>query len=126
MSEPNEPRKGISPNDWEDFLKGFSSRNKNRRARFNVFFASGEAVEEVEEGHLESVTLNKNGSETQVVVKRADRTSESDEPMTDTVKNARVITVQYDTDSSEDILEITDTKNTLFSLRLESKVDGAS
>jgi len=126
MSEPNEPRKGISPDSWEDFLNDFSSRNRNRRARFNVFFASGETVEEAEEGHLESVALNKNGSESQVVVKRSDQTAANQETMTDTIENVRVITVQYDTDGSEDILEITDAKNTLLSLRFESKVDGAS
>lgn len=126
MSEPNEPRKGISPDEWADFLNDFSSRNKNRRARFNIFFASGETVEEAEEGHLESVSFNKNGNESQVVVKRSDQTSENQETMIDTIENVRGITVQYDTDGSEDILEITDAKNTLLSLRFESKVDGAS
>ena len=46
--------------------------------------------------------------------------------MTDTIERVRGVTVQIDTDGSEDILEITDEKNTLFSLRFESKVDGAS
>lgn len=126
MSEPSEPRRGISPDNWEKFLQEFSARNAKRRARFNIFFASGETVEEAEEGHLESVGLSKNDNKTQVVVKRADQTSESGEPMIDTIENVRGITVQYDTDRSEDVLEITDEKNTLFSLRFESKVDGAS
>jgi len=126
MSEPSEPRKGISPDNWADFLNDFSSRNKNRRARFNVFFASGETVEEAEEGHLESVAFSKNGGNSQVIVKRSDQTAKNQETMTDTIENVRGITVQYDTDGSEDILEITDTKNTLLSLRFESKVDGAS
>jgi hypothetical protein len=38
----------------------------------------------------------------------------------------RGIGVQYETDGSENILEITDEKNTLISLRLESKLDGNS
>lgn len=126
MSEPIEPRKAISPNEWADFLNDFSNRNKNRRARFNIFFASGETLEEAEEGHLESVALNKNGDESQVVVKRIDQTAAEQETMTDTIENVRGITVQFDTDGSEDILEITDAKNTLLSLRFESKVDGAS
>ncbi len=62
----------------------------------------------------------------QVVVKRDDQTAENAETMIDTIENVRGVGVQYDTDGSEDILEITDGKNTLFSLRLESKVDGAS
>ena len=126
MSEPREPRKQISPDNWEKFLQEFSARNTNRRARFNIFFSSGETVEEAEEGHLESVALSKNGGKTQVVIKRADRTSEDEETMTDTIERVRGVTVQIDTDGSEDILEITDEKNTLFSLRFESKVDGAS
>ena len=126
MSEPSVARKGIGQNDWEEFLKKFTARNKNRRARFNIFYASGDTVEEAEEGHLESVSLNKTGDEAQVIVERTDQTTENQETMTKTIENVRVITVQYDTDGSEDILEITDGKNTLFSLRFESKVDGAS
>jgi len=126
MSEPREPRKMIEPGNWSEFLQEFSERNANRRARFNIFFSSGETVEEAEEGHLESVGLSKNDNKMQVVVKRADQTSESGEPMIDTIENVRGISVQYDTDRSEDVLEITDEKNTLFGLRFESKVDGAS
>lgn len=126
MAEPSEHRKAIEPKDWAKFLEDFSARNANRRARFNIFFNSGEAVEEAEEGQLESVALDKNGDKAQVVVKRADRTSNDEETMTDTIENVRGITVQFDTDRSEDFLEITDGKNTLFSLRFESKVDGAS
>ena len=126
MSEPREPRKMIEPTNWNKFLQEFSERNANRRARFNIFFSSGETVEEAEEGHLESVALGNEGNKTQVVVKRADQTSESGDAMIDRIENVRGITVQYDTDRSEDILEITDEKNTLFSLRFESKVDGAS
>jgi hypothetical protein len=119
MSEPSVARKGIGQNDWEEFLKEFTARNKN-------FYASGDTVEEAEEGHLESVSLNKNGDETQVIIERTDQTTENQETVTNTIENVRVITVQYDTDGSEDILEITDAKNTLLSLRFESKVDGAS
>ena len=126
MAEPSEHRKAIEPKNWAKFLEDFSARNKNRRARFNIFFDSGETVEEAEEGHLESVALNKNGDKTQVVVRRADQTSENEETMTDTIENVRGVTVQFDTDGSEDILEITNGKNTLFSLRFESEVDGAS
>jgi len=126
MSEPREPRKAIEPANWEKFLQDFSKRNANRRARFDIFFESGETLEEGEEGHLESVALDRNDGGTQVVVKRTDQTAENAETMTDTIENVRGVGVQYDTDGSEDALEITDGKNTLFSLRLESKVDGNS
>jgi hypothetical protein len=126
MSEPREPRRAIAPNEWTKFLSEFSERNKNRRARFDIFFASGETVEEGEEGKLESISLNKDGNNTQIVVKRADNTESENETMTDTLENVRGVVVQYETDRSENALEITDAKNTLFSLRLESKLDGNS
>ena len=126
MAEPSEHRKAIEPKNWAKFLDDFSARNANRRARFNIFFNSGETLEEGEEGHLKSVALDKNDDRTQVVVRRADQTAENEETMIDTIENVRGITVQFDTDRSEDFLEITDGKNTLFSLRFESKVDGAS
>lgn len=126
MTEPSEHRKAIEPKNWAKFLEDFTARNANRRARFNIFFESGETLEEGEEGHLESVALDKNGDKAQVIVRRADLTAENEATMTDTIENVRGITVQFDTDRSEDFLEITDGKNTLFSLRFESKVDGAS
>ncbi|MCA1624912.1 MAG: hypothetical protein LC768_11130 [Acidobacteria bacterium] len=126
MSEPREPRKAIAPDKWGKFLKEFSDRNKNRRARFDVFFSSGETLEEAQEGHLESVSLNKNGNKTQVIVTRIDTSEDNAEKMTDAIENVRGITVQYETDGSENALEITDVKNTLLSLRLESKLDGNS
>ena len=126
MSEPSEPRKGIGAENWEKFLQEFSSRNANRRARFDIFFNSGETLEEGEEGRLESVALDDDGDRKQVVVKRADQGGENAETMTDIIENVRRIGVQYETDGSENALEITDGKNTLFSLRLESKVDGNS
>ena len=118
--------KFIEPDNWEEFLNEFSARNKKRRARFNVFFSSGETVEEVEEGHLEKVSLAKSDGKKSVVVSRADRSGETEETMTDTIENVRGVAVQYETDGSENVLEITDEKNTLFSLRLESKLDGNS
>ncbi len=126
MTEPSEHRRAIEPQNWAEFLEDFSARNANRRARFNIFFDSGETVEEAEEGQLESVALDKNGDKAQVIVKRADRAGSDEETMSDTIENVRGVTVQFDTDGSEDILEITDGVNTLFSLRFESKVDGAS
>jgi len=126
MAEPREPKKMIEPNNWENFLAEFTKRNRDRRARFNLFYTTGETQEEAEEAHLESVSLNKDGGQTQVVVTRIDRSEEEEKTMTDTLENVRGIAVQYETDGSENFLEITDTKNTLISLRFESKLDGAS
>lgn len=115
--------KAIEPNDWANFLEEFSARNKERRARFYIFFASGETLEEEEEGRFKSAVLSKNGDKTKVVVERG---TTSGDVMTDPIENVRGVAVQYETDGSENILEVTDGKNTLFSLRFESKLDGDS
>ncbi len=126
MSEPREPRKIIEPANWEKFLQEFSERNNNRRARFDIFRADGTVEEEGSEGHFEDASLKHNGKASNVEVIRIDRAHSNAEKTKDVVTNVRGITVQYDTDGSEDILEITDDQNTLISLRFESKIDGAS
>ncbi len=126
MSEPREPKKLINPENWESFLQAFTMRNNNRRARFDVFRKDGEVEEEGQEAHLEDVSLKSNGNAKDVEVVRIDRTNINAEKTKDTITNVRGIAVQYDTDGSEDALEITDNQNSLISLRFESKVDGIS
>lgn len=118
--------KQIEPTNWEKFLKEFSDRNNNRRARFDVYRNDGNAEEERSEAHFEAARLNKNSDQTEVVIVRIDRSKADAEKMHDTVTNVVGIAVQYDTDGSEDALQITDRENELISLRFESKVDGAS
>lgn len=115
--------KAIEPNDWEKFLTEFSARNVNRRGRFYIFFASGETLEEEEEGSFKSAALSKDGDTFKVVVERG---TTGGDVMTDPIENVRGVAVQYEVDGSENILEITDGKNTLFSFRFESKLDGDS
>ena len=126
LNEPREPRKMIAPDKWEKFLQEFSTRNYDRRARFDVFRSDGTTEEESIEAHLEDVKLTENGSAKNVEIIRIDRSDGNAEKTKETVTNVRGITVQIDTDGSEDALEITDNQNTLVSLRLESKVDGNS
>ena len=125
MSEPRVPKKMISPDDWKSFLQEFSARNKDRRARFNIF-RGGTAQEEGQEAHLLDVKLVSDGDAKNVEVRRVDRTENDAGEISDVITNVRGIAVQYDTDKSEDVLEITDDQNSLISLRMESKVDGAS
>lgn len=115
--------KQIEPQNWEQFLEEFSTRNNNRRARFDVYRNDGEAEEELSEAHFEDASLKDSGD---VVVVRIDRSKADAEKMHDTITNVVGIAVQYDTDGSEDALQITDKENELISLRFESKVDGAS
>lgn len=116
--------KQIQPENWKDFLEEFSTRNNNRRARFQIF--RGRNVEnEGQESHLEEVRL-KDGDLHTIIITRIDRTKGDGEKIHDTITNVNGIAVQYDTDGSEDVLEITDKENELISLRMESRVDGAS
>lgn len=117
--------KQIEPGNWEKFLEEFSERNNNRRARFQIF--KGRNTEnEAQEAHLEDISLKTEGGSKTIAVTRIDRTKGDGEKIHDTITNVVGIAVQYDTDGSEDVLEITDKENELISLRMESKVDGAS
>jgi len=116
----------IEPINWSEFLREFSARNNNRRARFDVFRSRGLIETEAHEEHLEDILLKKQGNLFAVEVIRIDRTNGKAEKKRDLITNVRGIAVQYDTDGSEDVLEITDDQNTLINLRFESKVDGAS
>ncbi|MEZ5426111.1 MAG: hypothetical protein R2747_07600 [Pyrinomonadaceae bacterium] len=125
MSEPEEPIAQIEPDNWGEFLRDFTKRNYNRRARFEVF--RGRNVEEEEkEAHLEDISLKRVGNRSDVEVIRIDRGDKNADKQKDLITNVRGISVQYDTDGSEDALEITDDTNALISLRFESRVDGAS
>jgi hypothetical protein len=125
MSEPTEPVKQIEPSNWETFLNEFSIRNNNRRARFEVFRPRN-VEEESREAHLDDVSLKRDGNKANVEVIRIDRADKNTGKIKDVITNVRGISVQYDVDGSEDVLEITDDENCLISLRLESKVDGNS
>ena len=117
--------KQIEPKNWEDFLTDFSTRNNNRRARFQIFKGRN-ANEESQEAHLEDISIKADGSSQTIVVTRTDRTNANAAKIHDSITNVRGIAVQYDTDGSEDVLEISDTENELILLRFESKVDGVS
>jgi hypothetical protein len=117
---------GVAKEEWADFLRAFSRRNHDRRARFEFFEKSGVRGEE-QEGHLESVTVESDGADApRVRVKRRDESGPEPRPMSRTISSVRRISVQLDTDGSEDALEIEDTHGALVMLRMESKVDGAS
>jgi hypothetical protein len=118
--------KQIEPGNWEEFLRDFATRNNDRRARFDVYRSGGETEDEGQESHLEDVWLKTDGNAKSVEIVRIDRTGGSAEKTHDVITNVRGISVQYDTDGSEDALEITDDQNTLISLRFESRVDGVS
>jgi hypothetical protein len=123
LSEPTEPVKQISPNEWEGFLESFSKRNYDRKAGFELF-KGGNVAEEGSTANLEEVRLTRNGKNVNIEVIRIDRTEADAHKIKDEITNVRGISVQYDVDGSEDVLEITDNENSLISLKMESKVDG--
>ncbi len=117
--------KAIKPNNWENFLKEFSARNHNRRARFELFNI-GERSEETQESHLENISLKKTGNQAQLIVTRIDKSGKENQTMTDTFDNVHGLAVQLESDGSENVLEVSDNKGNLAMLRFESKIDGAS
>ena len=113
----------IEPKNWKNFLEDFSARNNDRRARFEIF-KGGNVENEGQEYHFEEAKFDQN--EDKLVIVRIDRAKSNAHKIHDTITNVNGISVQYDTDESESVLEITDKENELISLRFESKVDGAS
>lgn len=112
----------VEPQEWETFLSSFSTRNNGRRARFEIFGPNGGFKEEEQEGDFDSISIDGN---TVTVTRRYEKHGKQAR-MTDELLNVRGISVQYDTDNSEDMLEFTDDKGSMTSLHFESKVDGNS
>ena len=123
-TEPREPRFVVNENDWESFLREFSDRNRDRRARIEVFWRDGTTENEDEESHLETISLTGGGKNVEII--RVDRTKSEPENRSETVTNVEGIAAQYDPDGSENALEILDDQNSLVSLRFESKAHGIS
>ena len=121
-----EPRINIDPENWKEFLQAFAIRNNDRRARFEVFRSNGQVEEEDKEARLEDVLLRDAGQAKNIEIIRIDRGDKNAEKVRDTITNVRGVTIQYDLDGSEGALEITDSEESLISLRFESKIDGAS
>lgn len=126
LHDVKEPRKAISSGDWSKFLTDFAMRNNNRRARLDYFRSNGETGEEEQESHLEDIILSGEGANRSIEIIRIDRADAKATKNSVVITNVRGVGVQYDTDGSEDALEINDDQNSLVSLRLESKVDGNS
>lgn len=117
--------KQINPQNWKKFLEEFSDENNDRRARFEVFKGRN-SEEESREYHLEEVRIEEDGNSNTVTVTRIDRSGNKAEKIHDRITNVIGISVQYDTDGSADVLEISDKENELILLKMESRVDGNS
>lgn len=111
----------IEPDKWSDFLAGFSSRNRGRRARFESFSRGG-VFEEDEEAVFEKAEI----SDRLATVTRTNRSEAKPTKLTAEITDVRGISVQYDTDNSENTLEFMETNGDMTVLHFESMVDGGS
>ena len=114
--------KSIEPGNWQSFLEEFSGRNRDRRARFELFHHAGDVKEEEQEAHFESAALEGDV----VTIKRIDRSGREPRELVIHLPNIHGISVQYDTDESEDTLEFTNQNGDMTVLHFESRVDGDS
>ncbi len=114
--------KMVEPAEWPTFLSSFSQRNRSRRARFEIFGPKGGLKEESQEGVFQSISID-GGT---VTVTRHYQKQGQETAMTDELTNIVGVSVQYDTDKSEDMLQFTDDKNAMTTLHFESKVDDDS
>lgn len=113
--------KAVEPQEWATFLNAFSERNRGRRARFEVF-SHGDFSEEQQEARFESASFDRHT----VTIKRTYDKHGEQATMTDELTPVRGISIQYDVDNSEDMLEFTNDRNELTTLHFESRVDGDS
>ena len=114
--------KAVEPQEWATFLNAFTERNRGRGARFELFGPHGGFKEEEREAALESISIDGHT----IKVSRHYVSGGTPRSMTDEVTNVRGISVQYDTDNSEDMLEFTDDRNAMTTLHFASRVDGDS
>jgi hypothetical protein len=111
-------KKVIPPDEWGTYLEEFSSRNRGRRARFEAF-AGGIVTEEDEEAVFESVSADGG----KFNVSRVNRTH-NDDPIDSELTDIRGVTVQLDSDGSDNTIEFLDSNGDVAVLHFESMVDG--
>ncbi|MDI1242630.1 MAG: hypothetical protein PSX80_12000 [bacterium] len=111
-------KKIIAPDQWNEYLADFSTRNQGRRARFEAFSRDGVA-EEDEEAVFQTVSI----SGDKVTVERA---VAAGSPISDEITGVHGVAVQLDSDGSDNTMEFMDINGDLTVLHFESMVDGES
>lgn len=115
-------KKTIDPAEWNTFLEDFSTRNRGRRARFDIYEQSGRTAEEQQEGVFERASF----ADRHVTVVRGYEENGEARTMADEVMDVHGIVVQLDTDGSEATIEFTNHNGDITQLHFESLVDGDS
>jgi hypothetical protein len=111
-------KKIIAPDEWNEYLADFSTRNQGRRARFEAF-SRGSVREEDEEAVFQNVSI----SGDKVTIGRA---VSGGSGISDEISGVRGIAVQLDSDGSDNTMEFMDINGDLTVLHFESMVDGES
>ncbi|HQU91790.1 MAG TPA: hypothetical protein PLK77_05800 [Pyrinomonadaceae bacterium] len=114
-------KKIIAPDEWNEYLADFSTRNNGRRARFEAF-SRGSVREEDEEAVFQTVSI----SGDKVTVGRVVRSASGDSAIADEITGVHGIAIQLDSDGSDNTMEFMDTNGDLTVLHFESMVDGES
>ena len=114
-------KKIIAPDEWNEYLADFSTRNQGRRARFEAF-SQGRVREEDEEAVFRTVSI----SGDKVTIGRVVKSANGDSPITDEITGVHGIAVQLDSDRSDNTMEFMDINGDLTVLHFESMVDGES
>jgi len=114
--------KMVEPAKWDEFLNGFSERNRGRRARFELFRRDGEVAEEGQEGYFESASIDDEA----ITITRIDKSKREEYEMKDRIPNIHGIAVQLDSDGSDNTLELTNARGDMTVLHFESTIDGDS
>ena len=114
-------KKIIAPDEWNESLADFSTRNQGRRARFEAFSRSG-VSEEDEEAVFESISISGDVA----TVNRMIRADNKNAPISDEITGVHGVAVQLDSDGSDNTMEFMDTNGDLTVLHFESMVDGES
>ena len=111
----------IDPATWSQFLSEFSSRNRGRRARFEIFGGGG-VSEEQQEGRFEEAKLDGRT----VSVTRSYEAHGEQRSMTDELRDTHGIEVQLDADGGEDTIGFSNHNGETTVLHFESLIDGDS
>lgn len=114
--------KQIDPQNWQSFLSEFSERNRDRRARFELFHHAGDVREEEQEAHFESASVNGRT----VTIKRIDRSGREPHEVSLNVPDVHGVAIQEDDDGSEAALQLTNHNGDMTVLHFESMHDGDS
>lgn len=110
----------VEREDWAGYLDNFSTRNKGRLARVELFDKSG-AQEEANHVPLDNISMEMKGEDApRVEILLTDSAGSDVRHLTYTVARVRRVTPSSGASGHENALEIEDSKGALTILRMQS------